>query len=160
MVKSVLETLGQRKFTRIVEYGSGDGVMTKELLRQLTPDGRLLAVELKGDFVKILNRIEDQRLQVVRGRVQDVASNLSEYSFCDVDLVVSSIPFSLLSRNETLQIVRHTFNSLVPGGSFVIFHQYSRLMRAHLRKYFKDIKISFEPRNILPCFILHAQKSS
>ena len=158
VVKRTLKNLERRKLKRVVEYGPGNGVMTKELLKRLPSDGRLLAVELNKNFVNVLNKISDQRLRVILGKIQDIAPNLKKYNISRVDAVVSSIPFSLLSGAERDRVTRDTFNSLAPGGSFTIFHQYSRLMRTHLEDYFKTVKVSFEPRNILPCFIIHAQK--
>src|SRR3989338_1090498 len=64
VVRAVLKLISGRPLQKIVEYGSGDGVMTLELLNHLSPQGRLLAVETDSDFVKILKQINDPRLLV------------------------------------------------------------------------------------------------
>ncbi len=158
VVRRVTEVLDDRHFRRVVEYGPGDGVMTRELLRHLPPDGELIAVEANPKFVKMLKKIRDPRLRVIEGTIQEVAPRLLRYGFGHVDLAVSSIPFSSLSEHDREAVVRHTFDALADGGDFIVFHQYSRLMLNPLKKFFPDVHTSFEPRNVLPCFIIFAQK--
>ena len=38
----------------VVEYGPGEGVVTKALLKRLSPEGKLVAIESNPDFVKVL----------------------------------------------------------------------------------------------------------
>ncbi|MEQ1499954.1 MAG: methyltransferase domain-containing protein [Parcubacteria group bacterium] len=156
VVKRVLSEVGS--VSNVVEYGAGDGVLTKELLKVLHPEGKMLVVELEEGFVEVLKKINDPRLIVVKGKMQDVAQNLNKYGFEKVDLVLSSIPFSLIEKKERNMVVENTFNSLKPDGKFIVFHQYSTLMSGYLKKYFYEIKVSFELRNIFPCFIMVAHK--
>ncbi len=158
VVRIVLDLISGRKPSQIIEYGPGDGVVTRELLKQLPPDGRLLAVEIDPEFSKILESIHDPRLGVINGTIQDVSRDIEAHGFHKVDLVVSSIPFSSLSSREREEVVCLTQKILVPGGMFVIFHQYSSIMVKPLKKYFGQIEVRFEPRNFLPCFIISACK--
>lgn len=158
VVGKIVKDLKGVKFHSIIEYGPGDGVLTMELLKHLAPDGRMMAVELDGNFVSILKRINDPRLVVLEGSMQDISSGMSSFGFEKVDLVLSSVPFSLINKKERDLVVRNTYDSLKPDGKFIIFHQYSKIMEDPLKKYFKKIKTLFEPRNILPCFIMSAEK--
>ena len=158
VIKTVLDNLKGESFHKIVEYGPGDGVLTHELLKLLSPNGKLLVVEMDKNFVEVLNRINDPRLIVIEGKMEDVSKNLSQYAFDSCDLVVSSIPFSLIDKNEREEVVKNTHKSIKQGGKFIIFHQYSKLMQKPLEKYFKKVKWTFEPRNFFPCFILFAEK--
>ncbi len=158
VVRGVLKHIPMPPKT-VIEYGPGDGVMTRALLRSLAPDGRLLAIELGDQFIRDLKRINDPRLTVINGKVQDVLDKEAQ-NFQDADLIVSSIPFSFLTISERDQVLEKTRNLLKPQGAFIVFHQYSTLMKKPLEKYFHKISISFEPRNILPCFILVAKKAS
>lgn len=154
VVRAVLKLISGRTLHQIVEYGPGDGVVTRELLKHLSPGGKFLAVDTNPGFLKILRKINDPRLQVVEGAMQDVSKNLEAYGFKNVDLVVSSIPFSYLSLLEKEEISQLTQKSLMPNGVFIIFHQYSMIMAKPLRKFFGQVKINFEIRNLLPCFII------
>jgi phospholipid N-methyltransferase len=156
VVRRVMSEVGS--VSNVVEYGAGDGVVTLEMLKVLDPKGKMLAVELEDSFVEMLKKINDPRLIVVKGKMQDVVVNLNKYGFDKVDLVLSSIPFSLIERGERDMVVKNTFDSLKNDGKFIVFHQYSTLMSGYLKKYFFDIKVSFELRNIFPCFIMVAKK--
>lgn len=156
VVRAVLDLIANRKLSQIIEYGPGDGVVTKELLKQLSVDGRLLAVEIDQKFFETLRSVRDPRLQVVNGTIQDVSRNTEAHGFHKVDLVVSSIPFSSLSSSEREEVVCLTKKILAPGGMFIIFHQYSSIMARPLKKYFSQVEVRFEPRNFFPCFIMSA----
>lgn len=157
VIKAVLKHLHGQTFNSIVEYGPGDGVLTKELLKLLSPNGKMLVVEMDKNFVKVLEKINDKRLIIISDKMQDVSENLDKY-IKDVDLVVSSVPFSLIPKVERAQVVKNTHKSIKDTGKFIIFHQYSLIMLEPLKKHFKSVKYVFEPRNILPCFIMVANK--
>jgi len=158
VIKAVLDNLKGETFHKIVEYGPGDGVLTHELLKMLSPNGKMLVVEMDKNFVETLNRINDPRLVVIEGKMEDVAKNLGEYAFDSCDLIVSSIPFSLIEKKDREDVVKNTYKSIKDGGKFIIFHQYSVLMKRPLQKYFKKMKVDFEPRNLFPCFVMTAEK--
>lgn len=158
VIRTALKALGNRELNTIVEYGPGDGVMTAELLRRLSPNGKLLAVEANSNFAESLRKINDARLKIVHGKVQDIASNLERMGFKGLDAVVSSIPSSLLTASEREDMARTAFHALAKGGSLIIFHQYTTLMRGPLKKFFGSVKIHFELRNIMPCFVIIAKK--
>ena len=158
VIKKVLNNIKGQTFHKIVEYGPGDGVLTHELLKMLSPNGKMLVVELDKNFVEILNKINDPRLIVIEGKMEDVAKNLSLYAFDSCDLIVSSIPFSLIDKKDREDVVKNSYKSLKEEGKFIIFHQYSVLMKKPLQKYFKNIKIDFEPRNLFPWFVMSAGK--
>lgn len=157
VIKAVLKNLQGEIYENIVEYGPGDGVLTRELLKYLSPKGRMLVVEMDKNFIKELQKIKDPRLTIISGKMQEVAKNLDKYIH-DVDLVVSSVPFSLIEKSERVDVVKNTHKHLLRNGKFIIFHQYSLIMLDPLKRYFKNVKSVFEPRNILPCFIMIAGK--
>src|SRR3989344_6403005 len=150
VINNVLKRLKQ-PLQIVIEFGPGDGPMTKALLKRLSPDGKLLVIESNVKFVEELRKIDDERLHIVEGNVQDIISK-DIYGFEKVDLVVSSIPFSFLKPSERINIVKITNKLLISGGSFIIFHQYSRLMAKTLRQVFGSVSVILEPRNFPPCF--------
>ena len=160
VIKAVIKHIFGLDLQNIVEYGPGDGALTLELLKVLSPKGKMLVVEMDPNFVRVLKKINDRRLTVVQGKMQNIAKNLDRYGFKEVDLVLSSVPFSLIDKKEREEFVMFTHNTLVSRGKFIIFHQYSKIMERSLKKYFKNVSTSFEPRNILPCFIMCAEKTT
>jgi len=158
VVKDVLDLIGSEPLHTVIEYGPGDGVMTLEILKRLSPDGKMLAVEINPDFLKMLRKIPDSRLRVEDAKIQDVSENIRAYGFNDADLVLSSVPFSFLSKTEREKVVRATEQTLARGGMFVIFNQTSYIMPKLLKKTFGKVKTRLEPRNIPPCLIISAAK--
>lgn len=159
VIGRVLKLIKNKPLNQIIEYGPGNGVLTLELLKHLSPNGKLLAIEINPEFLKILRKIPDSRLTVIDGKIQDISKNINNYNFNQVDLVVSSIPFSWLSKIEQDEVVSATEKVLSGDGMFIIFHQYSNTMARPLKKFFKEVKTHFEPRNFFPCFIISATKS-
>lgn len=142
----------------VVEYGPGDGVMTKAILKLLAPRGKLVVIESNSKFVMALREIHDSRVHIIEGDIRDVIDSEMRY-FKEVDLVLSSIPFSFLKPAERNEIIAKTYAILAPHGSCIIFHQYSTIIKKSLERYFNTVSVSFELRNIFPCFTLFAKKS-
>lgn len=159
VVTSVMRQL-PAPLTSVVEYGPGDGVATQALLRRLPAGGKLLAIESNPEFHRLLKRIKDPRLQVVLGNARDTAAIMRDHGFHKPDAVISSIPFSFLTDEERCHILRQTRDALPAHGVFIIFHQYSRLALKPLRNYFDSVNISFEVRNVFPCFTFCASNQS
>ena len=158
VIKGVLKNIDGPLET-IIEYGPGNGIMTKALLKLLSPQGKLIVIESNPKFVKILQKIKDSRIHIIEGKIQDVITSEKMCYIKEAGLVVSSIPFSFLKTVEREQVIEKTYALLASRGSCVIFHQYSTLVKKPLEKYFNTVSVSFEPRNIFPCFIFFAKKS-
>jgi phospholipid N-methyltransferase len=141
----------------VVEYGAGTGVMTNALLQKLSPAGKLIVIESDSQFIKILKKIDDPRLHIIEGRIQDQFLDAA-HGFSNIDLAVSSIPFSLLTPTQRQKIISDTKIMLTPEGSFILFHQYLWLAITPLKENFKKVSVFFEFRNIFPSFILQAEK--
>ncbi len=156
VVKNVLDRIAEPLHV-VIEYGPGDGVMTREILKKLSSESRFFVVESNLSFVGTLRQIKDERLQVIEGEVQHLSSENME-KFSGADLVLSSIPFSMLKPADRLKVVSEVHKLLRPGGRFIVFNQYSYLMLKPLKKSFHMVSTSFEPRNIPPCFIFEAKK--
>jgi phospholipid N-methyltransferase len=158
LVQRVIGMLGTEKLDLIIEYGAGDGVMTKALLKALSPAGKIYVVEANADFVKTLREIHDARLVVLHGKVQDIDATFKQYDIREADLVISSIPFSWFTNDEREDLMRKSNALLRTGGDIIFFHQYVPIAYFHMKKYFKRARIYFEAKNILPCFIATAKK--
>lgn len=140
----------------LVEYGPGDGVITRELLKRLKPDARLIAIELNEPFVRELGKIDDQRLIVVHGSAENVRSILAEHGVKDADLVISGIPFSLIRYRTRVKILSATRVILNDDGSLLVY-QASIQLKSLLQKYFKDVSVQYAWKNIPPLFIFRAK---
>ncbi len=105
----------------IVELGPGTGGTTAAILRAMSADARLLAIELDPEFSALLERFGDPRLIVHTGSAEDISEILAERGLAAPDLVISGMPFSTLPRETGLAIIRAIRDSLSPGGRFVAY---------------------------------------
>ena len=158
VVQNVLNQLPD-VFDRVIECGPGEGVMTKELLKRMSAQGALVAIESNKEFISLLKDMGDDRLHAVEGRAQDVIVHAKENGIGAADVVVASIPFSFLKPTERIQLVRDIYTLLRPKGVFIIFHQYSPLMYPAMKKVFGNASIVIEVRNMPPCFIMRSRKN-
>ncbi len=141
----------------IVEYGAGNGVITKEILKTLPEDGKLVAIELHAPLLEKLSEIQDKRLIVINGDVLKESGDFNRLGLPTVDAVISSLPLALFSGKERKQLVEHTYKGLSEGGRFIIC-QYSLLALPLLKRVFKKINYSLELRNIPPYFVIVGEK--
>ncbi len=126
----------------VIEYGPGNGVITKEILKVLPPDGRLIVVEINSEFVEYLKMINDPRLEIIEGDVLEAS-----LSFPKADAIISGIPFSFFPLEKREEIVRRTALALDEEGVFIAY-QYSKSFLKVLRNFFGDTKWTIEVRNL------------
>lgn len=160
LIRKALESQNKKHLQKIIEYGPGSGVMTKALLKRLPADGQLIAIESNRDFVELLREIGDPRLRIIHGAIQNILPVLRKEGSQNIDLIVSSIPFSWLNQKARKQVVLDSSEFLTKDGSLVFFHQYIPIAALSLRRFFKKVSISFVLRNIFPCFVVVAHKSA
>ncbi len=151
VAKKIAGKVEKKKF--IVEYGAGDGVITKEILKKISLNSELIAFELNKDLFAKLEKIGDNRLKSINDDVERAASYLNKKA----EVIISGIPFSLLDRKKREEIIEKTSYLLEPGGIFILY-QTSPLVRPILKRYFRRVRMRLEPRNLPPYFILVAEK--
>ena len=139
----------------VVEFGTGTGVYTEEVLKRLGPDGVFLAFEVDRRLAHaVATRLPDPRLTVIN----DSAENVGRYlSGCKADAVVSSLPFTTLPKGLKQEILEAAFEALRPGGSMLVL-QYSKNIVADLERLFGRIRRRFSPLNVPPAFLFACEK--
>ena len=96
----------------IVEYGMGHGNITREILKNITPNSKVYAFEVMEDFCEhVRNTIKDDRLIVVN----DGAENVKNHVKGSVHGVIASIPFSFFSKEKALGIIQDSYDILEDG---------------------------------------------
>jgi len=142
----------------IVEYGPAQGVITKDILRKMRPDAKLIAVEFnEGFYAGLCERVKDPRFIPVHGDVREIEKVLAAQGLSKADRIVSGVPFALFTGRERHEILTKTSNLLNPGGRFVAFGYTTHLIPM-LKDYFSDVDIQFEVRNLPPSFVFTALK--
>jgi phospholipid N-methyltransferase len=134
----------------IVELGPGTGGTTKALLQAMTPDARLLAIEINPGFCELLSEtIRDERLIVHQGSAADIAEALVKHDLAAPDVVLSGIPFSTMPKELGLSILRSVKQNLAPGGRFVAY-QFRDVVHTLGRQIFGSASIQLELLNVPP----------
>jgi phospholipid N-methyltransferase len=133
----------------IVEFGSGTGIITKEILKKLSEDGRLTCFEIIPDYCiylkkKFSKEINSGKLKVI----EDSAGNYKKYLKKIPDSIVSGLP--LASLDKTLV---HSVLMEAKKTKKYIQYQYSPFSKPILKKYFKKIRIKRELLNYFPATI-------
>ncbi len=153
VVEKVLKNIDFKRVSAVIEYGSGDGIVTKEVLKRLRLGGRFFAFEPNEELFQQLKMIKDNRLVAVK----DLAENSQRYVKGDADLILASIPFSKISRRSKL--LRAMSQELRDDGRLIIYAQHNPVrLRKDLPKHFSKVEMQFEPRNFPPCFIFVCQE--
>ena len=134
----------------VVELGPGTGGTTRALLRHMTPEATLLAIEINPDFVRLLGRtIQDPRLIVHHGSATEIPSILAEHGLGAPDVILSGIPFSTMERALGTAILRSVRDSLSPAGRFVAY-QFRDRVHTLGQGVFGRASVQTELRNVPP----------
>lgn len=147
----------------MLELGPGTGCMTKEILRRMTGDSRLIVFEVVKNFVEILNNeMKDKRLIIIEDDAQKLDDYLKNLKINQVDYILSGIPDAFFPKETRNKLVLTAFKSLKPGGEFIQSHYcYSHKafeMYNLYKKIFKSIKIRFVLFSIPPILVYVCKK--
>ncbi|MCX5894813.1 MAG: methyltransferase [Proteobacteria bacterium] len=156
-VKKVCDKIDFKKRNVIIEYGPGTGVFSKYLLKKMSKDSKLILIELNKNFVNILHRIRDPRVNIFNDSAENVLNSIESAEELCADYIISGIPFSFLTPNSKNRILHNTYQALGNGGKFLVY-QHSNHLKEHLKSHFDVVRIEHEFRNIPPLCIYEAIK--
>ncbi len=158
LVEQLLRDIRWDEARVIVEFGPGVGTISGEILKRMRSDATLIVFEINDEFVDVLSRrFEDSRLRIVHRSAADITDVLLEFGLPGADYVISGIPFSIMSEEDRLGVLRNTYAALRDGGSLLVY-QFSIRVRSDLEAIFGRVHQLFEPRNILPARVFHCVK--
>jgi len=146
--RKICSTIDLRHARRVVEIGAGTGALTRELLKGLSDDGRLVVFEINEALCRHLRRIEDSRLTVYNASGFLVSQMLSEKA----DVVISAVPIATQSDILIERFYRGVQRVLREGGCCIQL-QLSLLSYPKLKKLFRTVDIGFTIMNTAPMFI-------
>jgi len=158
LVEQLLRDIRWDEARVIVEFGPGVGTISGEILKRMRSDATLIVFEINDEFVDVLSRrFEDSRLRIVHRSAADITDVLLEFGLPAADYVISGIPFSIISEEDRLGVLRNTYAALRDGGSLLVY-QFSIRVRSDLEAIFGRVHQLFEPRNILPARVFPGVK--
>ncbi len=150
LISRILRQADWARTRVVVEAGPGVGTVTTAILDRLGRDASLLAFEMNRTFVAHLrSQIPDPRLTVLHRSAAEAEPALAAHGIGSVDLLVSGIPLSGLSREARLELLAGWRRLLRPGGVLVVY-QFTRSALPDLKHLFGHVRQEFEPFNVLP----------
>jgi phospholipid N-methyltransferase len=136
----------------LVELGPGTGCVTREILRRMRPDARLISLEVNPVFVEQCRRIDDPRLTVREACASSLPEILAEEGIGAADVVVSSLPLGMMDDELVERILNASRVGLRPGGRFVQY-QYMLSHYAQVRAHYPSVALGFTALNVPPAFV-------
>ena len=136
----------------IVEFGGGHGNITQMILSKMHPDSVLYTYEIEDEFLPFLMQIQDKRLHVIHDSAERLLQKVKPQS---VDVVISSLPLTMIPKKVGFQILAKAKEALKPKGSY---HQFLyTFQKGRFEKHFSKIKVR-PVLNFPIAFIYHCQK--
>jgi phosphatidylethanolamine/phosphatidyl-N-methylethanolamine N-methyltransferase len=131
LIKHVLRKFDFSRPRVIVELGPGEGCHTREILRRMHPESRLILFELDDALVCHLREqfSDDPRVEVLHQNACELGAELDRLGITRCDYVLSGIPFSILGRTSKRQLLQEIHDCLAPDGKFIIYQVTNELLR-------------------------------
>jgi phosphatidylethanolamine/phosphatidyl-N-methylethanolamine N-methyltransferase len=139
----------------IAEFGPGEGCHTREMVKRMHPESRLLLFELDPELANHLRHHfrDDPRISVLNTDAANLPKELATLGIQHCDYVVSGIPFSTMEIKKKRLLLQRIHESLAPNAeSAFIIYQVTNELRGHA-KLFPRIKSEYCLQNIPPMFI-------
>lgn len=139
--------------TIVVEFGMGQGNITREILKTMSPTSKLYAFEVKESFCNdVRETIGDDRLIIIN----DGAENLKKYISGSVDAIVSTVPLSFFNKDKRLAIIQSA-HDVLENGSCYSQVSYSKLNLKIIREIFEEYEIA-SYKNLMTEYVFHCKK--
>ena len=138
----------------IMEFGSGNGAITKQILKQMPSSSRLISLEINDPFLK---HCQDKfkvynNFEIYNHSAIEFDSLLKQLEIEKVDYLISSLPLAILPKADLDVLFKKIPQYLINDGSFVQY-QYSLNKYKFLKSVFDNVTLGFTPINLPPAFI-------
>lgn len=162
LAETIISHVDLKRAESVVELGAGTGAITKHLFAHLSSKEKYLGVELNSSMVEFL-RQEFSGVHFEAGPAENLLQWVPENG---VDIVISSLPWSLFNDNIQDRTINAILKSLKPGGVFITYicvhaltYRQAGAFLKRLNNGFSDVYQSpLEWRNIPPAYIFKSTK--
>ena len=150
--------------TAVVEFGPGEGCITKRILGKIAPEGKLVAFEVNPEFIGLLRAGDkDKRFVLLEKSAEKITNELNNLGIKKVDAIVSSLSLAFLSPSSQKRILEQAHGALKNRGKFIQYHYALRPFSVfkYLKKYkklFNKVKVYFVLFNLPPTFVFWCEK--
>jgi phospholipid N-methyltransferase len=158
LVKRILSKIDYTNSKLIVEFGPGNGNITKEILKRIAPSATLVCFEVNDVFYNELKKIDNKQLVVLNTSAEDIEQEIEKLGFKKVDHFISSLPLSMLPKELSITIIENSYKVLKDNGRFVQFQYTTQFLKQFKEIFNKKVKLDFETLNIPPAFLYICEK--
>ena len=164
----------------IVELGVGTGSVTKEILKHLRPKDLYIGIEANDKFLEVCRdglcagnpRTEkaeqssydgDRNLSVnfEHGLAQNIREILKKYGVKEADEIICTIPFRILPKRDTKEILQNVKKLLKKGGYFTFIRYLLAPENKEISKELSDFSVVDKKiimRNIPPAEVIKMRR--
>ena len=149
----------------VVELGPGTGVITDEILSQINPQTKFVAIELDNKMYENLHR-NRPNLNIVNDSAANLPEIMKNAKIKHLNAIISGLPWAAFPEKLQLAILDAIIDSLSAGGYFTTFAYLQGLLlpagqrfRKLLNKSFKEVKVSRVVwANVPPAIVYRCKK--
>jgi phosphatidylethanolamine/phosphatidyl-N-methylethanolamine N-methyltransferase len=158
VAKRICELAGVANASRIAEFGCGTGPITQVILEQMPEDGLLWGYEVHQPFVDHLrSTIDDERFTLFEESATLIVDHRRDAGYPPFDAIISTIPFSYLSHEQTTELLRAVVDTLDDNGAFVALQYHPTYLPPFLRTHFDSVTRDVYLWNVPPANLFTAK---
>lgn len=161
----IMDTARLSKKKCVVELGSGTGVFTKGIVREISSLCVFFCLEINLEFVKeTINNCPSAI--VYHAPAKEIKKYLLKHKQNTCDCIISSIPWANLNQNLQEELLNEIYESLEKGSEFITFSYLHGLFLPSGIKFRKKLNMKFKHvqqtkmiwKNFPPACVLHCKK--
>ena len=158
LAKKMVNRVDFTKADVIIELGAGSGCITKEIAKNKNPQTKLLVFEVDELFCTILReKIKGENIFIINDSAENMQQHLSKLTGkSNVDFIISSLPFSIISEKVTRNILKSIRSSLTPYSTYVQYG-YNKKKYKQLLNEFHTVDTSLVLRNVPPAYVFNCK---
>ena len=156
LVKALLDPIDASKAECVVEFGAGEGCVTRELQKKVADTCTILSFEIHETLLKP-SQTYKKNVFLIHDDVENINLYMVKHRIDSVDYIISSLPLAQIPEEKVERILKQAKEKLVPDGLYVQY-QYSLISRKLLRRHFSEVRIRFVPFNVFPAFVYICKK--
>jgi phosphatidylethanolamine/phosphatidyl-N-methylethanolamine N-methyltransferase len=143
----------------VVELGPGEGCHTRQIVRRMNTESKLILIELDGHFAAHLEKqfAHDRRVIVVNADALHLAATLNELGINNPDYIVSGIPFTIMESGLREKLLSNISLAMGPDTVFITY-QFSLQISEH--ELFELSRRDLCLLNVPPLTVMELRKSA